>query len=329
MRVVVDMYDPIDAELAHLDPSPVVRTEQRHVRALVEAHLRCADVLICGSRRQLAALCSREKEKPVIAIPFGLDEPPPPSSQRIIRKTFASITDSDKIVLWWGSVWRWLDGRSAVDAMAALSCERPDVKLVFAVGRPPPARGQQGLLREGIDFIEPVKAHADATGILGVNVFFLERPIEYESRHELLLEADVGLTLHAPGREAELAVRARYMDYLWAGLPCVLTTGNEFASSLAQVGLARLAEPGAVESIAENIVELLDCSAGRHSNQDRTKALAERHRWPNVVGPLERLLAEPGRPPGRDSLAAATQAARFYAGRARQLSAMLGRTGTR
>ena len=55
-------------------------------------------------------------------------------------------------------------------------------------------------------------------------------------------EADVGLTLHGDAAEASLAARFRYMDYLWTGLPCVLSAGDEGGEQLAAAGAARLVE---------------------------------------------------------------------------------------
>ena len=66
----------------------------------------------------------------------------------------------------------------------------------------------------------------------------------YERRGEYLQEADLGLTLHRDTEEAPLAARARHMDYLWAGLPCVLGRGDETAQRFASAGFAGLVEPG-------------------------------------------------------------------------------------
>ena len=74
-------------------------------------------------------------------------------------------------------------------------------------------------------------------------MYFLDEWIEHAVRHGYLQEADVGLTLHRDTPEKEVAARGRYMDYLWARLPCVLGAGDELADRFAGQGFARWSGP--------------------------------------------------------------------------------------
>ena len=69
---------------------------------------------------------------------------------------------------------------------------------------------------------------------------------------------DLGLTLHRDTEEASLAARARYMDYLSTGLPCVLGRGDETAERFEESGFATLVEAGSPGATANAILALLD-----------------------------------------------------------------------
>ncbi len=81
--------------------------------------------------------------------------------------------------------------------------------------------------------------------------------IPYDRRGSTLLEADLGISLNIPSIENRYAIRARLLDYLWAGLPCVLTKGDLTAQRLYDAGLAALVEPGDAQGVASAILERL------------------------------------------------------------------------
>jgi len=151
------------------------------------------------------------------------------------------------VVLWWGSVWRWLDAETAIRAVASLD----DVRLVITAGRPPTGNV------EGLSAAEEASELAESLGLLGDKVLFLDEWIPYEERHHYLMDADVGITLHRDTAEAAVAARSRYMDYLWAGLPCVLARGDELADRFAQAGFAELVPPHDKEAVAATVARLL------------------------------------------------------------------------
>src|SRR5690606_8494827 len=102
---------------------------------------------------------------------------------------------------------------TAIRAVAQVARDRPDVKLVITAGRAP--AGQD----ERFAATEEARALARELGVLDRHVLFVDDWIPYDTRHEVLADADIGLTLPRDAAEARLAARARYLDYLWAGLP--------------------------------------------------------------------------------------------------------------
>jgi glycosyltransferase involved in cell wall biosynthesis len=285
VRAVSDQYDPVEIELGTL--SSGADRARATARAARRLQLRGADLVLCGGRRQwqrleAEAVTLGAAERPSIEIvPFGIDAPPTATDATAhpLRERFPAIAPGDQVVLWWGSLWRWLDAETAIRAVASLAAERPDVKLVFTAGRAPnDAAARHSALREA-------RTLASDLGVLDRSVFFFDQWIPFARRAEYLRDADLGLTLHRDAEEASLAARARYMDYLWAGLPCVLGRGDETADSFERAGFATLVEPGSPEAAAAAIRASLEPGA-RNGAAESGRLLAEELRWDSVAVPL-------------------------------------------
>ncbi|HWI75253.1 MAG TPA: hypothetical protein VNT55_25050, partial [Baekduia sp.] len=243
---------------------------------------------------------------------MGLPDAPPATDAHPLRDHFPQIGPSDPLVLWWGSVWRWLDAGTAILAIERLAERRPDVRFVITVGPPP------NELTATLNAAAEARALARDRGLEGRHVFFLEEWVPFAQRHLYLRDADVGLTLHARADESPLAARARYMDYIWAGLPSVLAQGDVVAGQMAAAGAARLVEPGDVDATADALDALLADDRARAAAHDAALQLAHELRWSTTLAPLvaavDEVAAEGGSL-GR-ALAIASQAVGFYARRA-------------
>jgi glycosyltransferase involved in cell wall biosynthesis len=285
VRAVSDQYDPVEIELGTLaDGAERARATARAARRL---QLRGSDLVLCGGQRQRDLLEAEAEEvtagsPPQIRIvPFGIDAPPPPTPAGVhpLRERFPAIAPDDKVVLWWGSLWRWLDAETAIRAVASLAHVRPDVKLVFTAGRIP----NDGAARHSA--LAEARALAADLDVLDRTVFFFDEWVPFARRAEYLRDADLGLTLHRDAEEAAVAARARYMDYLWAGLPCVLGRGDETADSFERAGFATLVEPGSPQAAAEAIVGAL-ASGSLDGAGAAGRRLAEELRWDRAAAPL-------------------------------------------
>lgn len=183
-------------------------------------------------------------------------------------------------MLWWGSVWRWLDAGTAIEAIGRLAATRPDVRFVITAGKPPNAA------TDPLNVTDEARDLARRTGLLDRNVFFLDAWVPFEERHRYLGDADVGLTLHAATEEASLAARARYMDYVWASLPSVLAEGDEVGDRLAQAGAARLVPPRDPEATAATLDKLLGDRDSLANARQACRDVAAEYRWDALVAPL-------------------------------------------
>jgi glycosyltransferase involved in cell wall biosynthesis len=285
LRIVAisDQYDPVELELGTLGKgADRARATARAARRL---QLRSADLVLCAGRRQ-AELLEAEIETfetagrpPLYNVPFGIDGELPYGKGHPLREHFAQIEAGDRIVLWWGSLWRWLDAETSIRAIASLADSRPDVKLVFTAGRPPNGDAERHSV------LAQAKALASELGVLDRTVLFLEEWVPFAQRGDYLRDADLGLTLHRDTEEATLAARARYMDYLSAGLPCVLGRGDETAERFEESGFATLVEAGAPEATAAAIVDFLDDTALTEAAEAGHR-LADEFRWQRVAVPL-------------------------------------------
>jgi len=314
--IVADLYNPFEEEHAELVSSRAIRREIALTRVANRMQLTYADILLCAvepqRERLLAALeelddrrgrftaparpAARtgraDRRPPVEVVEFGLPDDPPPSDRRPMREAFPRIRPDDVVVLWWGNVWRWFDAPTALRAFARVADRRGDVRLVFTAGKHP--RRDWPVL----DASDQARALAAEMGLLDERVFFLEDWVPQDERHHYLLEADVGLTLHRDTAETAVAARGRYMDYVWAGLPCVLGAGDVLADRFAAAGFAETVAPGDVDAATAALGRLVDDAGERERRRAASRPLADELRWSATVEPLLRALdAVAGTPP--------------------------------
>lgn len=286
LRIIAisDQYDPVELELGTLGKG--AKRARATARAARRLQLRSADLVLCAGRRQ-GELLEAEIETfgdaagrpPLHNVPFGIDGDLPPGEGHPLRDHFDQIEAGDKVVLWWGSLWRWLDAETAIRAVASLADSRPDVKLVFTAGRPPNDDAERHSV------LADAKGLAAELGVLDRSVLFLEEWVPFAQRGDYLRDADLGLTLHRDTEEASLAARARYMDYLSAGLPCVLGRGDETAERFEEAGFATLVEAGSPDATTAAILALLEEPVGATAAEAGHR-LVDEFRWQRVAVPL-------------------------------------------
>lgn len=317
---ISDQYDPLEMEMATLKAGRLRERELRSRSAMRALQLCNADVVLCAGERQRVNLIGAARSldhrrsctlDPVV-LPFGIPDPPPASVRRPLHEHFPQLADTDTLVLWWGNVWRWLDAETPVRAFARMAASRSDIKLVITAGKPP-----NKSVERAFDATEEIRALADELGVLGRTVLFFDEWIPYEERYDYLREADIGLTLHRHAEEAQLAARARYMDYLAAELPCVLGRGDETAAEFGAVGFATLLDDPDPDELLATLIALADDPQALGLARAAGGGLAAGRHWSVVGESLRRALssARP-RPMGsRASLALLGSAGGYYASR--------------
>lgn len=300
-RMAVDLYDPESLEVLErfrLNRGPVrVLHSTTATDRLVDA-LRSGHFFVCASERQrdlwLGAMLGLGLLTPEIydrdptlrsvldIVPFGVsDEPPPRPDGDPIRAAFPQIESDDRILLWNGGLWRWLDAPLAIRALARVRARGFPARLVF-----------MGASREGGAGEALAGAHAAVSdaGLPETAVLFNDAWVDYAARGDWLASADAAISTHRDHLETRFAFRTRLLDCFWAGLPPVVSSGDTLAAEIAEHDLGAVAEPGDLDGLAAGIERVL--ANGRAYYETGLRSAAERHAWSRAVSPLRAFLVD-------------------------------------
>jgi glycosyltransferase involved in cell wall biosynthesis len=309
VRVIFDLYDPL--LIGNLDFTTGEDVSARYRRVafraptlLQEIALVCGNAFVCASERQrdfwlgmLGAVGRIDPESAaddpsfrdlIDVVPFGVESTAPTPTTRVLKGVVPGIEDGDKVVLWGGGIWNWLDPITPIRAIHALARKREDVKLFFlGVRHPNPGVQQLAMTTRAV-------ALAEELGLRDRFVFFNFGWVPYAERANYLLEADVGISSHLETLETRFSFRTRVLDYFWAGLPTVATEGDVLSDLVAEQDLGRTVAVGDVEGWTLALEELLDDRAAYARVRANVEQARETFAWPRVVEPLLRLVALPG-----------------------------------
>jgi glycosyltransferase involved in cell wall biosynthesis len=326
IRLVADLYNPRPMEVleAVRDRSPAA---QRRAQALARlgtlAMCAAADFIVCASEKQrdlwlggmaLQGLldADRYRDDPSLrslidVVPFGLPAgAPQPGAAPVLKGAWPGIGPDDRVLLWGGGIWNWLDPITCIDAVELLEDVSPAVHLVF-----------QGIERPGLEPVDAISgtpgalAHAESRGLLGRRVHVNRSWVPYEERGAWLLEADLGVSAHHDHLEARFSFRTRVLDYLWAGRPVVASAGDALADLIEHEGLGRVVQPEDAGAFADACRALLEDRGQWDEAAGRIEAQRPSLTWERAVEPLAAFCADPARPrrePRRGRIAALTAA---------------------
>ena len=301
-RVVLDLYDPVQLEqLARMGAAATAEqiVQVGYVRRRLRYLIGRADHVLCASRAQRAhwlgwlGACGRlspqaladdpEASRLLAVVPFGLPEKPPQRRGSPLREAIGALA-GDRVALWSGGLWDWMDPALAVRAVALARRRVPQLKLALIAGRRPGTAAP------------PMHLAADeARDAAGAGVHFIDTWIPYEERGPWLLDADLAVSAHKPSLEAELAFRTRLLDCLWAALPAACTAGDVLATEGEHQGWARTSPPLDVDRFAEALVALCDPAENQRARAAADTA-AKARTWQRSADTLLALLDRPAPP---------------------------------
>lgn len=302
--LILDMYDPTvleNIELFRTASLPERQDRARRDIALLNRQLTAGDLFLCATERQrdlyLGALMAAGRITPdrvdadpllhnlVTVVPFGLPATPPVRTGPGIRGVIPGIGETDPIILWNSGMWDWLDPLTLIHAMKQVVTAIPNARLVFLAGKHPGGAAP-------MQMPDAARALASELDVLNRHVFFYEAWIPYADRANILLDATMAVTLHRQHLEmAYAAIRSRVLDYLWTGLPAVLSDGDPAAALARQHGFALVTPPENREAVAHAIITLLTDEAMRHELAAHARALAPQYTWNTVAQPIITFLA--------------------------------------
>lgn len=300
-RLIVDLYDPVILEaLELLADRPVAERERAVARQRRDLWLalHSADRFICASEVQrdmwIGALTTAGRVVPrlyeadprlrglIDVVPFGVSAESRSRRGPGLREQFGLAPD-DLMLLWGGGIWNWLDPLTLIESVADVTSTHPSTKLVFM--------GLEHPNQHVPEMAMALRARrlADELGLTGRHVYFNSSWVPYDRRADVLLEADVGVSIHADHLETHFAFRTRNLDYMWAGLPVLSTRGDVLADLLESSG-AGLTVPAHDRAALSDAIRSLHNSGLRASMSAASRSLGEHRTWPDAVRPLRRML---------------------------------------
>ncbi len=296
--LVVDMYIPFILEELQKYPHHPLKQQTGHHESLRGAHtlqIRAADFLICASQKQkdfwlgwLGALGRlnpyTHHHDPTLArliavVPFGLPRQPPRHQKAVLKGVHPAIAPGDKLILWGGGLWNWLDPDTLIKALARLAPDRPHLKLFFmGVKSPNPYSSQMDGPARAIQLSQEM-------GLYDRQVFF-NQWTPYRERENYLLEADIGANLHRSHIETRFSFRTRFLDYIWAGLPILATGGDVLSQEVTRWQLGRVIPGGDVEQAAQALDQMLAIPDLRQHYKPHFDRVRPHYEWETVMAPL-------------------------------------------
>jgi glycosyltransferase involved in cell wall biosynthesis len=300
-RLVVDVIAPLALEASEIPEHGRAHREavtRWRARELV-AHMVAADLIVCTNDRQRDLLTgtalgagslalgdagsARVHADRIVVVAQGIDEEPPRHTRYVLRGT-GPIESTDRVVVWAGGPWGWMDPLTPVKAIERLRSRRPGAKLVYVgMAHPDPSlrRAHEAGARAAFEYARDKRLEGDA-------VVFSHGWLSYEDYMNALLEADVGIATARPTLESRFASRTRVADYLSAGLPVICSANDVMSAFVDARGLGRVIEPLDVQACAAAIDEL---TADGVQRVDRA-SLAPLH-WRHVARPLVEYCVDP------------------------------------
>ena len=303
---VVDLSFPLALEVLAVQGKarsvwpPAVPIEQ--ITARLKQYLLAADYLLCASPQQrqfyLGCLLMVGRMKEVVVaedptlrnllgvVPFGCPVSPPHRTGSGPRDRFREIGSGDYVLLWSGSMGDWYDPETVVSAVALAAQDIPELRLVFMGARPDDAHLPETTTSAN------VRALAGELGLLNRNVFFEDAWVPYEERANWLLDADVAVMASLPTLESELAVRTRFLDYVWSATPVICTEGGTYGELIAESDLGVTVPARDASAMAEGIVKLSDPDV-RGAARRRMELVRPNFTWPTVLSALVQFCSHP------------------------------------
>ncbi len=298
---IIDLYDPMVLEnLERFADKPAAERAGLHqvgVNTFNDLFAQ-GDFFICASEKQrdywLGALTAVNRVTPEIydadptlrrlidLVPFGIPSEPPQHTKAVLKGVRPGIGADDKVILWGGGLWDWLDPLTVIEAMPLVLEEIPEARLFFlGIRHPNPAVPTSRMAERAI-------ALAEEMDLLETAVFYNEWT-PYEDRINFLMEADVGVSLHGDHIETRFAVRTRLMDYLWANLPMVVNGGDVLSDLVKVHGLGEVVAVGDKTAVASRLIDLLR----QPIPPQQFEVVIKQYYWSTIAVPLFEYILTP------------------------------------
>lgn len=171
--------------------------------------------------------------------------------------------------------------------MSLIARKRDDVKLFFLGTRRPSGKAIS---------LTTLKAIALSRELQLFNrfVFFNDGWVPYEQRQDYLLDADIGITTYQDSLETHFSWRTRLLDYIWAGLPVVCSSGDSLSQFIQENNLGLVLSRMDERELAGALLFLLNNCNSMKVKRNILKVRQELV-WEKAVAPLVSFCRNPRR----------------------------------
>ena len=292
--LIADLYCPFPLELVETGLTGLAADDWAasvHAARLAVDQLLVADHFLCATERQadlwIGALMAVGRINPVrfpqsgssrldalfTVVPFGVPATRPQRRSRPLRERFGLGADV-LVLLWGGGLYDWFDPETIVHAVARAAAEGVPAHLVFMGGAHPSAVASHA------QRLRQLGGLADRLGVRD-RIHFNDGWVPYDERFDFFADADIGVSAHRDTLETRYSFRTRVLDYLWAGLPTILTEGDHFAAMSVEQGFGRAARFGNVDDWVASLRDLA-LPATRALAARSAVCAAETLRWDDI-----------------------------------------------
>jgi glycosyltransferase involved in cell wall biosynthesis len=286
--LIADLYDPVPLESLeqHSADMQIIADQVR----MMNTQIKRADYFLCASERQrdlwlghllalgrINPLTINQIQQRVITVPFGIPDTAPQRDGAGLRQTLDN--DAGLVLLWGGGIWEWFDPLTLIRAIHRLLPRYPDLRLVFlGTQHPNPAIDSMPMQHRA-------QALAHELGLYGRQVIFQSGWVPYDTLHNYLLDADVGVSAHLDTLETHFSFRTRLLYYLWAGKPIITTQGDVLAEEIDRMKAGIVVNPADVDAWIAAIEKLHNPNYYT-GYVEGVKTLAQQYRWSMVTQAL-------------------------------------------
>lgn len=232
----------------------------------------------------------RRLQSLVEVAPFGLESRAPIHKKDVYRDQVPGIAKKDFLLIWNGGIWNWNDGETLMKTMRLLRDKhgKKDIKLILQ-GFEHPDKNQK-MSEEAQKTLRLARRYK----LINDTVFFTQW-VAFNERGNYLTECDAGIVTSPDIPEANLFLKTRVYDYLWAELPVIIGDNEAFAPFVKKMGLGVISICARAEEWAENIVKLYSQPAMQKAIKTNIRAVKKEMTWTKTLRGVKRFLKNPTR----------------------------------
>lgn len=288
VKIIFDLYAPdiIEAkELFKYDSEKKQKNIYNFKLNELRGKLYLADHILCASKRQIEFYKKTSNPRPLTSnysiLPFGIEDKPFGKKNNKIYQIFPNLKKSQKIILWGGGIWNWFDPLSLIEAIDLIAKKRSDIALVFmGLRHPNPKVPQMKMASDALNLAKEKKLYNKF-------VFFNFGWTPYEERTNFLTASHLGASIAFDSEENHYSFRTRDLDYFWAEIPTITTSGDVLSDLIAKNRLGTVVDFKDPEAIKNAIITLIDDSKKYQTIKNNIQKIKPKFYWSELTKQLE------------------------------------------